>query len=308
MSHVIKHGNVVIYDDMTLIGDTTSNNQSYLSLSDVTDSSMIQIRPYSLRSFKSLTTASRDTDSTYWGVYQYGYDLLKYSTQDTTLKLRDGYVYAKDSVKTGLFKSLSGTDSTLITDGTIVLTDSIIGDGASVLFTASAETLNWNSTTGGLIVTGNAYIRDSILLGDTVKIYKSSQGVSANKYYCNSIQAAVNYNPSGSPFTIRFNQGTNPLIRWLIRNEDSTGDSSIFEDSTYDITGDAGRIKIKRQTTITKPLINNNMFILAEGRFKDDTVFMLTDTFTTFTSGMQFIDTTGDDSLYTRVRNTWIKQ
>jgi len=294
MSHVIAHGNVIIYDDVTLIGDTLSNNQSYFGLSDVTDSSRIQIRPYSLRSFKSLTTASRDTDSTYWGIYNYGYDLLKYATQDTTLKLRDGYIYAKDSIFTGAIKSKSGTDSILITDGTIVVTDSIIGNGEGVI------------TGFDKIQSDSVYVGDNLIRDNGAYLFTTA--LTLNNIQTDNIYATHYYNASTHPLRLWFNQATNPLIRWYINNADNAADSSAFEDSLPDITGKSGRIKIKRQTTLTKPLINNNMFILSEGRFKDDTVFMLTDTFTTFTSGMQFIDTTGDDSLYTRVRNTWIKQ
>jgi hypothetical protein len=100
--HSIKHGNVFIYDDVTLVGDTNSNNQAFLGLSDVTDSSMMQIRPYSLRSFKSFTSPSRDTDSTYWALNNDGYILTNYADEglnDTTVQINDGYVFAKDSIK-----------------------------------------------------------------------------------------------------------------------------------------------------------------------------------------------------------------
>lgn len=96
------HGNSYIYDDVTLVGDTLTNNQAFLGLSDVTDSSMMQIRPYSLRSFKSFTSPSRDTDSTYWALNNDGYILTNYADEglnDTTVQINDGYVFAKDSIK-----------------------------------------------------------------------------------------------------------------------------------------------------------------------------------------------------------------
>ncbi|HII95555.1 MAG TPA: hypothetical protein HA367_07475 [Candidatus Methanofastidiosum sp.] len=65
---------------------------------------MMQIRPYSLRSFKSFTSPSRDTDSTYWALNNDGYILTNYADEglnDTTVQINDGYVFAEDSIKTG---------------------------------------------------------------------------------------------------------------------------------------------------------------------------------------------------------------
>jgi len=108
--HIIKHGNVYIYDDVTLVGDTLSNNQAYLGLLDVTDSSMMQMRPYSLRSFKSFTSPSRDTDSTYWTLNNDGYILTNYasnSANDTTVQIKSGYLFAKDSIKLNTGESVT---------------------------------------------------------------------------------------------------------------------------------------------------------------------------------------------------------
>lgn len=99
---VIYHGNSFIYDDVTLVGDTLTNNQAYLGLLDVTDSSHIQVRPQMIRSFKNLTTGSRDLDSTYWQLDREGFVLTNYATEgknDTTVNIKSGYIYAKDSIK-----------------------------------------------------------------------------------------------------------------------------------------------------------------------------------------------------------------
>jgi len=95
------HGNVFIYDDVRLIGDTMSNNQSYLAIGDVTDSSTQQFRPYRITSYKD-NTVPTELDSLFWELNQWGFNLTNYYDEhgsDTTVKLRNGYIYARDSIK-----------------------------------------------------------------------------------------------------------------------------------------------------------------------------------------------------------------
>ncbi len=294
----VNHGNSIIYDDVTIIYKDPYY-QSYFGILDPRDSNAWLQTANDLRLYKQGITGSVFTDSLWLRIDSTGYKVIKYGTTDTTARLQNGYVYALDSIKTGAIKSKSGTDSTLITDGTILLTDSIIGSDS--------------------YLTGfNKIASDSFLVGDNV-IRDNGTYVYSDYIQANTLNSSYISNATGAPIRIQYNASTNPLIRWIIYNSDASTDTSLVEDSAAAVNGTKGRIRAYREFTFKQPTFHdslatfgkvtvNNMFKLAEGRFKDDTVFMLTDTFTTFTNGMQFIDTTGDDSLYTRVRATWIKQ
>ncbi|MDD4690133.1 MAG: hypothetical protein PHE51_10355 [Eubacteriales bacterium] len=315
----VNHGNSYFFDDVS-IEYKAPYYQSYFGILDPRDSNAWLQTANDLRLYKQGITGSVFTDSLWLRIDSTGYKVIKYGTTDTTARLQNGYVYALDSIKTGAIKSKSGTDSTLITGGTIVLTDSVIGNGASILFTASAETLNWDASTGDGKVTGDFKVGDTLYINGN-KIYNAgstfnltSDGVSTT----GSALFGAYYPPSGDTLDFKYNYGTDRPISWGIRNADDAADWSIYQDSA-NIGASTDRINFMKYSHFAQPVLYdslatfgkvtvNNMFKLAEGRFKDDTVFMLTDTLTAFTNGMQFIDTTGDDSLYTRVRSIWIKQ
>ncbi len=103
---IVYHGNSTFYDDIALVGDPLSNNQSFLSLTSPTDSLMIRFRHgtnIGIDVRKQFTTASRDTDSLFWDITRSGFHFTNYFAehgQDTTAEIANGYIYARDSVKT----------------------------------------------------------------------------------------------------------------------------------------------------------------------------------------------------------------
>ena len=125
---IVLHGNNYFYDDVTLIGDTLSNNQSYLGLLNLRDSSYIRIKPkpHQEISFrKQKTTSSVDLDSAWMILDRYSLKYMDYALQDSATKIGAGYGYFRDSVKTSSVK---------IGDGESVTEFIKVGSHAGIVF------------------------------------------------------------------------------------------------------------------------------------------------------------------------------
>ncbi len=130
LQNIFKHGNTTFYDDITLIGDTNSNNQSYLGLINITDSMHTQLRPGNIRLSKIYTSSSsRDLDSLFILFEKDKLTLYRYDNQSRTWSVdTTRFEYKGNSVK---LMSMSDTTKYLsLVNGNI----SVTGVGNNTLY------------------------------------------------------------------------------------------------------------------------------------------------------------------------------